>query len=600
MSRSNHPRRAATHSGRTLLCAAVTCGAAALAVAPAAHAASPVSVFPSPGDRVATAESQIVIRGVPTSRFGTITVTGSKSGVHAGTVEADSDGDGGSFVPSTPFDAGERVTVQTGLDVVDGHDGSWSFTVQTRATPRHVRDLNPESNPQGAVWSYRTLPTLKPASVTVTRRTSGAAPGDLFFGPQLGPDQNGAEVLNGAGRLLYFHPVPRGRLAMDVDAQRYDGRPVLTWWQGLVTDGGTGRGVDEIYDSRYQHLATVHAGNGLQADLHEFRLGANDTAWITAYRPVIWNASKIKGGSAKEIVLDAIAQEIDVRTGLVLFQWDSLDHVALGASYSPVARRPGVPWDYFHINSIQPLSDGTVLISSRNTSAIYDVSQATGKIQWTIGGKFSSARLGRGARFWFQHDAQLQANGRLTLFDDAGAPFRESQSRGLTLDLDASRRTATVATQFTHSPPLRAPAEGSDQLLPNGDTLLGWGQAPDLATEYDARHHVVFDARFVGKNVSYRVFRRPWTGTPTGRPLVATHLYRGQVSVSASWNGTTVTDRWRILGGNSATRLSVIGDYRKRYFETTMQTHRRPRYVAVQAMSAAGRPLGTSRVVKAS
>jgi hypothetical protein len=592
-----------SHTGATARCAAALAAIAALlaialATAPAARAATAVTVLPSPGDRVATRTTQIVIRGIPTSAFGTITVTGSQSGVHTGTIEGDTDDDGGSFIPSTPFTAGETVTVQTALDVTGGSDGRWSFTVETPASPPHVRDLKPESKAtKGEVWTYRTQPSLKPPAIDVTAHRKGVAPGDLFFGPQFGPDQNGIEVVNPSGTLVYFKPVPHGDLATDVDVQTYNGQPALTWWQGLVTVGGTGRGVDEIENSSYRHVASVRAGNGLQADLHEFTLGAGNTAWITAYRPVIWNASKIKGGSKTEIVLDSIAQEIDIKTGLVLFQWDSLDHVALGASYSPVAKA-GVPWDYFHINAIQPLSNGTLLISSRNTSAVYDVSEATGRIGWSVGGKFSTYKLGPGARFWFQHDAQLQANGQLTMFDDAGAPYHESQSRGLTLNLDASTKTATVATQFTHSPKLKAPAEGGDQTLSNGDTLLGWGQGPDLATEYNAKHQVRFDAKFVGPNASYRVFRVPWTGTPSGRPAVAARVYHGQVSVSASWNGTTVTHRWRILGGSSAKKLSVIGDYRKTYFQTTMRTHRSPRYVEVQSVDAAGKVLGSSKVVK--
>ncbi len=33
-------------------------------------------------------------------------------------------------------------------------------------------------------------------------------------------------------------------------------------------------------------------------------------------------------------MFDAVVQEIDIPTGLVLFQWDSLDHVPLSYSYS--------------------------------------------------------------------------------------------------------------------------------------------------------------------------------------------------------------------------------------------------------------------------
>lgn len=565
-------------------------------LAPAAARATTVAVFPTPSDHVAMPQTQITIRGVPTSAFGTLTVTGSKSGVHTGTVAADSDGDGGSFIPDKPFTVGETVTVQTTLNVLGATNGTWTFQI---ATPGSVtaRKLKPEAGASGATWNYSTNRSIHPPVVKVTDNRKGTAPGYLFFGPQLGPIQNGAEITNSAGKLIYFSPVPHGQYAMDVQSQQYEGQPALTYWQGTITTSGTGNGEDEIYSSSYRHLATVKAGNGLSADLHEFLIDG-DTAWITAYEPVIWDASKIKHGQKGEIVLNCVAQEIDLKTGLVLFQWNSLDHVPLGASYSPIAHA-GVPWDAFHINAIQPLSDGTVLISSRNASAVYDVDGTTGRIHWVLGGKFSSFKLGTGARFWYQHDARLLANGHMTIFDDAGAPFRESQSRALTLALNTAKKTATVVAQHSYNS-LQAPAEGSLQQLPNGNALVGWGQAPDLATEFRPDGTVVYNAKFAGANASYRVYREPWTGTPTTKPDVVARVVGGQVTVSVSWNGANTVNRWRILGGDSPNKLSWIALDRDRYFQTNLRTHKRPRYVEVQAVDRSHKTLASSDVVKVS
>ena len=67
-----------------------------------------VSVFPIPGDRVATPQTQIAFRGMPIDQVGKVVVTGSRTGVHAGRFESDSDHDGGSFLPAKPFDARAR------------------------------------------------------------------------------------------------------------------------------------------------------------------------------------------------------------------------------------------------------------------------------------------------------------------------------------------------------------------------------------------------------------------------------------------------------------------------------------------------------------
>ncbi len=80
----------------------------------------------------------------------------------------------------------------------------------------------------------------------------------------------------------------------------------------------------------------MKAGNGLQADLHDFQLTPQGTALITAYDPIYCNLSSA-GGSSDGAVTDGLFQEIDVRTGLVMFQWTSLDHVGLSESYERAA-----------------------------------------------------------------------------------------------------------------------------------------------------------------------------------------------------------------------------------------------------------------------
>src|SRR5262249_18408126 len=176
---------------------------------------------------------------------------------------------------------------------------------------------------------------------------------------------------------------------------------------------------DMIMSSSYQVVKTVSAGNGLSADLHEFNLTPRGTALITATYPVIVSAASV-GGSTQEVVLDSVAQEIDVATGLVLFQWDSLDHVPLSAGYTKLPNPPkkgkavvanGIwdPYDYFHLNSIGFDRDGNLIISARNTWSVYAINHQTGAVLWTLGGKRSSFKLVSGVSFAFQHDVPLSA-----------------------------------------------------------------------------------------------------------------------------------------------------------------------------------------------
>jgi hypothetical protein len=556
-----------------------------------------VSVFPSPGSRVASPQTQIVFRGIPIGSVGTIRVTGSRSGAHKGRVLADSDGRGGSFLPSKPFAAGERVTVTVPPHLLT-RGRSFSFTVATPAGTAPYSVQEPEGRAPNDVLSFRSRPDLQPAAVEITRDSAPAGEGDIFLGPEHGPIQRGPEIVDGAGNLVWFHPLPQPQLATDFKVQRYRGAPVLTWWQGNI-GAGEGDGENVIFDSSYRQVAVVQAANGLAADLHEFRLTSRGTALITAYYPVFWNARSVHG-SARAIVFDSVVQEIDIKTGLLLFQWDSLDHIPLADSYQPLPADPGHPWDYFHVNSIQRDRDGNLIISARNTWAAYKVNAQTGHVAWTLGGKHSSFKVPRAASFAFQHDVRVRSGGDqiVTVFDDgAGPPIVHGESRGLTLKLNPSNGSVKVLKVEGHDPPLVAWYEGSIQELQDGDEFLGWGSIP-FFSEFDRAGNTVLDGRFVSGNSSYRAYRFPWTGRPVTPPSVAAEASGDHTYVYASWNGATEVASWRVLAGSSPSALRALGTGRRYGFETKL-TIPAASYVAVKALDARGHVLGTSSPVRA-
>ncbi len=565
---------------------------------PAAAAAGPVNVFPVPGARFVSAQSQIVFRGLPASQLGTITVTGSASGIHAGGIAADSDGQGGSFLPKKPFSAGETVTVQTGLNVAGAQNGRFTFHIATPAGPTPNQGLPGARRAPGDVASFRSRPDLSPATVRIDRRSGPTAAGDICLAPQQGPRQNGPMIIDGSGNLVWFKRLPGGTLATDVRVQHYQGKPVLTWWQGFIGAGvGAGEGI--INDTSYRQIGFVRAGNGLHADLHEFDISPKGTALITAYYPVFTDTRSVRGGRARQTVLDSVVQEVDIPTGLVLFQWDSLDHVPLTATYSQPPKSAGAPFDYFHINSVDVDKDGNLVISARNTWAAYKVDHATGRIIWTLGGRHSSFKMGPGASFAFQHDVRVRAIGDMfiTLFDDgAGPPTVHTHSRGLKLFLDTKHMTARWAAGLDHAPNITANFEGSYQQLPGGDNFLGWGQQP-YVTEFNAHNQVVFDGRFFGGNSTYRAYRFPWTATPADPPAIAATTGKNATAY-VSWNGATTVSSWRILGGSDPTKLATVASGAKRGFETAIKVPSEP-YVEAQALDGHGTVLGTSAAVRA-
>ena len=581
---------------------AVVFGIAAVDAArtpPASLAASPsVNVFPIPGGRAAAPQTQITFRGVSPASIGTVSVTGSRSGAHTGRVLADSDGRGGSFLPDHPFSAGETVTVSTGLNIVGASNGAYSFQVSNPVSPLPVLHWPPASRSRNDVQFYHSRKDLSPVSVSVTKR-GATADGDIFVAPQWGPAQDGPMILDPNGNLVWFDRMKGNTSVASFTQQRYQGQPVLTWWQGTMAAGVGASGEDVIFNSAYKEIATVRAGNGLITDLHAFVITPQNTALITADYPVYVNASSVKGGRKKQIVIDSVVQEIDIPTGLVLFQWDALDHVALSDTYNTVPSSAGSPFDAYHLNSIAVDSDGNLIISSRETWGIYKVNHQTAATMWTLGGKHSSFKLASGTYWAYQHDVETQASNDsvFSFFDNEGGPPQvRSQSRAIRVALDFKRMTARSITDEKHSPALAANYEGNLQVLSDGD-FVGWGQQPYF-TQFDKKGNVVFDAHMNSYTASYRAYRFQWTATPATTPAVVASTSKGHSFVFMSWNGATTVAGWRVYAGTSPTALRYVMSVSKSGFESKAEIPA-AKYVEVQAVGARHNVLSTSSVVPA-
>ncbi len=565
---------------------ALVAGFALLAVAPAALAQPVVAVFPSPGTSSALPQTQITFRGIPASQIGHITVAGSSSGNHSGSIEADSDGQGGSFIPSQPFTAGETVTVTTGLNVINGTNGSFHFAI---ASP--FGTINPMKLPMvpagsNGVQHFHSRPDLEPASITVNRHSASEYNGDIFVTPQYGPVQNGPMILDPSGNTIWFQPLPANELATDFRVQQYQGQPVLTWWQGF-TNNGSGRGEGVIYNSQYQQIATVQAGNGLQGmDLHEFLVTPQGDAYIVGVSPVHYP------GMGRPL-MDAVVQEIDIKTGLVLFEWHALDHVPITESFFKKGA-PGYVFDPYHLNSVSLDSDGNLIISMRNTWAVYKVDHQTGAVIWTLGSNQNNFKMGAGTQAAFQHNVVVQPNGTFTMFDDGGGPPTVHQARALELSVNESTKTVTLVKQFEHSPGLDTNFEGNAQVLPGGDLFVGWGQQPYF-TEFNSAGQEVFDARFTSNTSSYRAYKFPWTGQPATAPAIAIAPNNdGTTEVWGSWNGATAVSSWRVLAGTSSSSLTTLQTATKGGFETAISAPTGVGDFELQALGSNGNVLATS------
>lgn len=424
-----------------------------------------------------------------------------------------------------------------------------------------------------------------PPPLSILQASPAADDGYAFIAPKLvGPTATGPqgpEIVDDQGRPVWFNPVPsEDEQATDFRVQSYRGRPVLTWWQGNSHEGpGHGQGVDYIADSSYRVIATVAAGSGLDADSHEFRLTDRGTALITSYHAIPYDLTPV-GGPKDGKVYDGIVQEIDVATGQVLLDWHSLDHVPLSDSHQPVPTTPGAPYDYFHINAVNPDGRGGLLVSARHTWTVYDLDRHTGAVRWRLGGKQSDFALGEGVAFSWQHNALQAGRDTIRIFDNAsnGTPVLPA-SRVIWVHLDQQHKRATLVRALTHPAGLSAPSQGNAQDLDDGHTFDGWGQLGHIS-EFGRQGQLLFDAQLPAGFDTYRAYRSPWVGKPVTRPTATIDAGAnagGTTTVHAIWNGATQVRRWVVLGDGTRAQRARRAERPRRHGHRRGHSARRGR-----------------------
>jgi Arylsulfotransferase (ASST) len=594
------------------------CGVAAVALAAglsappgsvAASKAGRLMISPQPNTPDASPQTQISVLGVPRSQIRSVSVTGQTSGVHTGRLLSYSRHRGASFVLDSSLTQGESVSVE--IKVRGRKPVRYGFTVATLGPKQPA--LNLTATQPSKLQHFVSEPGLTPPRITINRTSKRArGSGDVLMTPLPSPvvhpgstttvtinpvGPGGPMIFDGSGRLVWFRQLKPPEVAANLRLQRYKGRPVLTWWEGTVTPSAFGVGGGVIANRSYNVIKVVHSGNGYPMDLHEFELTPDGDALFTVYSPIRVHLPGTPEGTLSPL-LDAIVQEVDIKTGLVVWEWHSYGHIPLETSQA--TPQNSASYDAFHINAIQDLKKDRVLISARDTSAIYKVDRATGGILWTLGGKGSSFRLGPGAQFYFQHNAHQLSNGRIGMFDDgAGPPQLNPSSRGLILQLNKRRHKATLVRQFARSGTTSAQSEGSLQRLPGGNVFVGFGSEP-FFSEFSPRGRLLLDGSLPQEDGTYRTYRFPWSATPKTSPAVVAQRSGSTVSVFASWNGATEVATWQVLAGASAKSLSRVATTRTQGFETKVDVNSSAGFFAVRALDPTGRVLGRSAAVPAS
>jgi hypothetical protein len=399
--------------------------------------------------------------------------------------------------------------------------------------------------------------------------------------------------------------VPTDVVANNLTTQTYNGKPALSWWQGVVNNqGAILSGEDVVVDQHYKTVATLGAVDGWVPALHEFVVSGHD-AWAIVSKNIPTDFTA-EGGPAHGVLIDTAVAEFDLRTHKMVQLWDPVGHVPLSDSFGRPNPLNGV-WDAYHTNSVKLVGGNKLLVGMRNTWAAYLIDLPSGKIEWKLGGKplagATNFSIPTNAQFQWQHDVELHSGNLVTVFDDHCCAIigpgkfapPTGPSRSLQLRLNTTTHTASLVSQITRGATFNAAFLGSSELLAKGNVLVGWGSRPYFS-EYDSRGKLLLDGTWPSPDLSYRAYRQRWTGSPSFPPDGAVRKKHGNSTVYASWNGATQVVAWRVLAGPNGSHLKTVALRSRTGFETAISFKHTYGAYKVVALGAKAKVLGRSKV----
>jgi hypothetical protein len=361
----------------------------------------------------------------------------------------------------------------------------------------------------GQYW-IRCLPHDFPP-ITVTQHPDAGAPTPGFY---LVNSSAYAVVLDTNGVPVWYE---RGTNVFSVDSPAHDTLSFMPNGMGpFVT---TPQPAFDVLDLDTLVRTSVVAPVG-PTDLHELQTLPSGDHLLFSYSLVTGvDLTGLNGLGTKETIADCQIDEVDPAGNLV-WSWLASDHVdPVRESIVPLTDKVSgqTVIDVFHCNSIDVDSQGNLLLSLREASAIFYISRSTSKVVWKLGGTGYSkddAMLiepvaDSQATFSLQHDARFRPNGNVTLFDDHGASA--GVARGVEYAIDTNDGAATLAWQFLGT--AQSQFEGSFRRYADGESVIGWGYVPNdprVVTEVGPDGNDVLDIAFGGNgNQTYRALKVP-------------------------------------------------------------------------------------------
>jgi hypothetical protein len=202
-------------------------------------------------------------------------------------------------------------------------------------------------------------------------------------------------------------------------------------------------------------------------------------------------------------VYEAIIQEL-TPDGELVWEWSSegrIDPAETGRWWRTL--QAFEPYDYVHINAVELLPGGDLLISLRHTDALYRIDRASGEIEWKLGGEPTADSLRiegdplGGYPFGGQHDVRYLGGGRISVYDNGTNLGRAPRAALYRVE----GGTATLLESVSDPAVPASVCCGSARYL-DGSWLVSWG-GTELVSEVEPSGAKAFELEF-GQAFSYR------------------------------------------------------------------------------------------------
>jgi len=311
-----------------------------------------------------------------------------------------------------------------------------------------------------------------------------------------------------------------------------------------------------VLNEHFQSVDTFLCLNDYDTDEHEFQLLSNGHALMIAKEERSMSLIDPDRNPNSTVIGNHI-QEIDENQNLV-FQWDCWDHFDLEDTY--IEDLDVLLIDYVHMNSIAVDTDGHLLISSRHLSECTKINRQTGEIMWRLGGKNNEfSFINDTIQISYQHDFRPVPGkaDHYTLFDN-GNQRDIKFSRVIELKLDTVNMIAEKVWEYRPIPHLFSRLMGNAQRLPNGNTLINWGDpAQPKISEITPDSLLVYEADFIPKMNNYRTFRFEFEGYMLVPYLIA-EPYPDRVRLLFNKFGDQGVEYFHIYGGENPEQMEWL------------------------------------------